>query len=139
MDQPPPDDDFTPLRLVLQPTGAVIEIGRPDVVVGRHSGADVRLALPDVSRRHCRLFHNEGQWEVVNLNSLNGVWVNGEAVERTVLRHSDTLRLGGFTFMVDLSKPISGEDDPRRGVLRSIFSALPPADEEGEEPRRKAS
>jgi len=135
MDLPPPEagDDFTPMRLVLQPTGAVIEIQRPDVVVGRHSTADVRLALPDVSRRHCRLFHAEGQWEVVDLDSLNGVWVNQEAVDHAVLQQGDLLRLGSFTFMVDLSQPIPATD---AGVLRSIFSALP-ADEE--QPRRQAS
>ena len=153
MDQPPPDettglspleslplpepgDDFAPLRLVLQPTGAVIEIRRPDVVVGRHSGADVRLPLPDVSRRHCRLFHTEGRWEVVDLDSLNGVWVNQQAVDHAVLQQGDLLRLGGFTFMVDLSRPIPATDGADDGVLRSIFSALPPPDEEE---RRKAS
>ena len=123
------------MRLVLQPTGAVIEIQRPDVVVGRHSGADVRLSLPDVSRRHCRLFHAEGRWEVVDLNSLNGVWVNQEAVDHAVLQQGDLLRLGSFTFMIDLSKPIPATDGANDGVLRSIFSALPPPDEE----RRQAS
>lgn len=147
MDQPPsdapigpspqePDGDVTPLRLVLQPTGAVIEVRRPDVVVGRHSGADVRLSLPDVSRRHCRLFHAEGRWEVADLNSLNGVWVNQQAVDHAVLQQGDTLRLGGFTFMIDLSKPIPATDEGNDGVLRSIFGALPPPDEEE---RRRAS
>jgi pSer/pThr/pTyr-binding forkhead associated (FHA) protein len=136
MDQPP-DETIAlssqgppPLRLVLQPTGAVIEIRRPDVVVGRHSAADVRLSLPDVSRRHCRLFHAEGQWAVVDLDSLNGVWVNQEAVDHAVLHQGDLLRLGGFTFMVDLSQPIAATDGANDGVLRSIFSALPPPDDE---------
>jgi hypothetical protein len=47
--------DFVPLRLVLQPSGATMEVAQADVLVGRHSCADVRLPLPDVSRRHCRL------------------------------------------------------------------------------------
>jgi pSer/pThr/pTyr-binding forkhead associated (FHA) protein len=150
MDQPPLDqtaglspreppgtgDDFAPLRLVLQPTGAVIEVRRPDVVVGRHSTADIRLTLPDVSRRHCRLCHADGRWEVVDLKSLNGVWVNQEAVERAVLQQGDLLRLGGFTFMVDLSRPVAAADEANDGVLRSIFSALPAPEEEQ---RRRAS
>jgi pSer/pThr/pTyr-binding forkhead associated (FHA) protein len=131
-DRPEDADGFTPLRLVLQPTGAVLEVNRPDAVVGRHSGADVRLCLPDVSRRHCRLFHTDGRWEVVDLDSLNGVWVNEQAVEQAVLNHGDTLRLGGFTFVVDLSKPAAAADGDRSGVLRSIFSALPPPEEDGD-------
>ena len=139
----PADDpeaaDFAPLRLVLQPTGAVIEVRRPDVVLGRHSGADVRLSLPDVSRRHCRLFHAGGRWEVVDLDSLNGVWVNDEAVQRAVLQQGDRLRLGGFSFMVDVSRPASTADDATEGVLRRIFGVLPPPDDEMDEPRRRAS
>ena len=106
------------------------------MVVGRHSGADVRLSLPDVSRRHCRLFHAKGRWEVVDLDSLNGVWVNQEAVDHAVLRQGDALRLGGFTFMVDLSRPIAATEGADDGVLRSIFSALPPSEDEE---RRRAS
>ena len=131
-------EEFAPLRLVLQPTGAVLEVTRPDVIVGRHSHADVRLALPDVSRRHCRMVHANGRWEVIDLHSLNGCWVNDQAVERAVLNHGDTLRLGGFTFMVDLSRPAAGAD-PKSGILRSIFSALPPPDDDSQEPRRRAS
>jgi len=136
---PPVDaDEFTPLRLVLQPTGAVVEVNQSDVIVGRHSGADVRLPLPDISRRHCRLFHADGRWQVVDLDSLNGVWVNDESVDQAVLKQGDMLRLGGFTFAVDLSKP-SADDADNGGVLRSIFSALPPPDDVVEEPRRRAS
>ncbi len=59
-------------------------------------------------------------------------------VERAVLNHGDLLRIGGFTFMVDLSRPavVVGPED---GVLRSIFSALPAAAEESQQGRRRAS
>ena len=136
--RPDADDGFAPLRLVLQPTGAVVEVTRPDVVVGRHSLADVYLALPDVSRRHCRMVHANGRWEVIDLKSLNGIWVNDLAVEQAVLNHGDMLRIGGFTFMVDLSKPVVVAG-PQDGVLRSIFSALPPAADESQQQRRRAS
>jgi pSer/pThr/pTyr-binding forkhead associated (FHA) protein len=131
--------DFAPLRLVLQPTGAVLEVNLPEVVVGRHSAAEVCLPLPDVSRRHCRIVHADEKWEIIDLESLNGVWVNDRSVARAVLNHGDRLRLGGFTFMVDLSMPTSAADGATDGVLRSIFSALPPADDASEQPRRRAS
>ena len=51
--------DFVPLRLEMQgldaPQQLLVEVARPAAVVGRHTCADVRLAYPDVSRRHCRL------------------------------------------------------------------------------------
>jgi len=138
MDESPPTDEIAPLRLVLQPTGAVVEVTRPDVVVGRHSLADVLLVLPDVSRRHCRMVHSNGRWEVIDLKSLNGIWVNDQAVERAVLNQGDMLRVGGFTFMVDLSRPVAVVG-PQDGVLRSIFNALPPAADESQLSRRRAS
>src|ERR1700722_7201356 len=90
--------DFVPLRLLLQPGGAVIEVDRPDTLIGRHSEADVRLPLPDVSRRHCRLSFVDGGWQVVDLNSLNGIKVNGEKVLEAPLEQGDLLGIGGFTF-----------------------------------------
>jgi pSer/pThr/pTyr-binding forkhead associated (FHA) protein len=124
------------LRLVLQPAGPVVELTRPEVVIGRHSQADVRLPLPDVSRRHCRLVYTDGRWEVTDLNSLNGVFVNGERVQQTTLRHDDELRLGGFTFRVEtvalqptVQLPPPVEATGNAEVLRSIVEALPPQDD----------
>jgi predicted component of type VI protein secretion system len=93
----------TRLRLVLQPSGWSIDLDKPEVVLGRHISADVRLPLPDVSRLHCRLVFSEGLWHVFDLNSLNGVHVNDEQVRHAILHHGDQLRLGGFTFTVELA------------------------------------
>jgi predicted component of type VI protein secretion system len=127
----PSGPDFFPLRLVLQPSGMVVELTRPDMLLGRHSDADVRLPLPDVSRRHCRFTFSSSRWQVHDLNSLNGVFVNGERVQQATLRGGDALRIGGFTFTIDL--PAHGEtvqlgsnDLPDKdSVLRSISDALP--------------
>jgi len=128
---------FFPLRLVLQPGGTTIELTRPDTLLGRHSAADVRLPLPDVSRRHCRCLFAEGNWRIVDLNSLNGLWVNDEHVQQAILQQGDVLRLGGFTFSVELldtKTEVVSEDS----VVRAIYKALPPPDHEAIQ-RRRAS
>lgn len=121
---------FVPLRLVLQPAGAVIDVTRPDVLVGRHTAADIRLPLPDVSRRHCRLQFTDGGWQVIDLNSLNGVEVNGEQVLQAPLEAGDRLRIGGFTFSVELGDHAAGHD--AAGHVRSIVETLA-------RPQRRAS
>jgi pSer/pThr/pTyr-binding forkhead associated (FHA) protein len=135
-------DGFVPLRLVLQPSGMIVPLHRRDVIVGRHSGADVRLPLPDVSRRHCRFLCTAGRWEVIDLNSLNGLWVNDARVPRADLRHGDTVRIGGFTFAVDLTPaPAAAEIDRTEvhdGLLRRIIHTLPRPEPEPRV-RRKAS
>lgn len=122
--------DFLPLRLVLQPTGHSVELTRPDMVLGRHSGADLRLPLPDVSRRHCRFAFLDGCWQLFDLNSLNGTYVNNERVTHTILQHGDAIRMGGFTFMVQLQASHATVKLPGRpsteGVLHRIAEALPP-------------
>lgn len=96
---------FVPLHLLLLPGGLRLELTRPDMMIGRHSSADIRLALADVSRRHCRFVFQHGSWKVIDLNSLNGVYVNGERMHEAVLYEGDHVRLGSFTFQVHLSSP----------------------------------
>jgi hypothetical protein len=129
--------DFVPLRLVLHPGGSVIDVDRPDVVVGRHTEADVRLPLPDVSRRHCRLQFVEGCWQVIDMQSLNGVFVNGEMVLQAPLVEGDLLRIGSFTFSIELGRAPEAPaaiPEAKRHVL-SILRTLAQPDV----PKRKAS
>ncbi len=132
--------DFIPLRLVLQPSAATIELTQPDMLLGRHSQADIRLPLPDVSRRHCRFIFAQGVWQVLDLNSLNGVFLNGELIRQATVRQGDLLRIGGFTFFVDLCAPRqqTPEADGSAGLIRSLFKTLPPPCHEVESRRRSA-
>lgn len=125
---PTPPDNFVPLRLVLQQSGVAVELTRPEMLVGRHSEADIRLPLPDVSRRHCRFVFNEGCWQVHDLKSLNGTFVNDEPVDHALVCHGDTVRVGGFTFEADLTNEAPCGEVLRAadGVLLSISRALPP-------------
>ncbi len=132
--------DFVPLRLVLQPSGATIELTQPDMLIGRHSQADVRLPLPDVSRRHCRLLFGGGAWQVVDLNSLNGVFLNDRPIRQAAVQPGDLLRIGGFTFLVELGQAQrqSLEGNDSEGLIRGLFKTLPPPSH-GDDQRRRAS
>src|SRR5947209_5757429 len=85
---------FTPLKLNLVPTGMTVEMTKVDQMMGRHSSADIRLPLPDVSRRHCRFAFADGAWQVIDLDSLNGVFVNNQRVRQAVLKNGDRIRIG---------------------------------------------
>jgi pSer/pThr/pTyr-binding forkhead associated (FHA) protein len=115
-----------PLHLVLEPVGPRIEVHRPDVIVGRHSEADVRLGLPDISRRHCRLVFEDQHWRVYDLSSLNGVHVNGDRMQEATLYHGDQLRLGTCAFIVEYAAPSAdaGDDVPHGKVIQSLAEAM---------------
>lgn len=121
--------DVEPLKLILEPSGLAVELNRRETVVGRHTEADLRLPLPDVSRKHCRFVFCEHQWHIIDLNSLNGVFVNSERVQDAVLHHHDHIRIGGFTFLIDLHEPNCTLPMPINNaerVLQSIVDALEP-------------
>jgi len=124
-EQSPPG--FRPLRLLLQPSGPFLELTRPDMLIGRHSEADIRLPLPDVSRRHCRFLFTDDVWQVFDLDSLNGVFVNGERVRHAILRHQDILTIGGFQFEVHLQGESSSSELPGNAqeIIHRIADALP--------------
>ena len=127
--------DFVPLRLVMEPGGLALELKYSDLVVGRHSGADLRLPLPDVSRRHCRLVFLSGRWHVQDLKSLNGIYVNDELMSEAVLQNGDRLRIGGFIFNVELPDGAEGSES----LLRRLIQDLPEKRTSSPFPQRKAS
>jgi hypothetical protein len=129
----PQEVELLPLRLVLKTSGWSMELTRPEMIIGRHTDADIRLPLPDVSRRHCRFVFAEGIWHVFDLNSLNGIYLNGEQVRHAVVHHRDELRIGGFTFLVEMGGRDSTVELGSDGVLQQIAERLPEAEQ------RKAS
>jgi hypothetical protein len=78
------------------------------IVIGRATEVDVPLAGDEVaSRMHCRVrAHADGPL-LEDLASLNGTFVNGERVERAILRLGDAVRCGRTTLVVHSSAPVT--------------------------------
>lgn len=69
------------LRVVEGPeAGRAIPVGPEGVRIGRGAGNDLSLADEGVSRQHCRVCLRAGAWLVEDLNSTNGVTVNGRRI-----------------------------------------------------------
>jgi pSer/pThr/pTyr-binding forkhead associated (FHA) protein len=68
--------------------------------VGRAARADFIVDAPLVSRLHCRLTAGSAELEVVDLESTNGTFVNGERVERALLKRGDRLGVGRVELMI---------------------------------------
>jgi pSer/pThr/pTyr-binding forkhead associated (FHA) protein len=69
---------------------------------GRHPDADIFLDDVTVSRRHVEIMRTDGDFEVRDLGSMNGTYLNGEIVDRAKLKDGDELRIGKFrlTFFI---------------------------------------
>ncbi|MBX5457933.1 MAG: protein kinase [Thermogemmatispora sp.] len=62
--------------------------------IGRTNGNDFIIAGRTVSRRHARLWFDNGLWYLEDLQSANGTLVNGERIQQTVLRDGDVVQFG---------------------------------------------
>lgn len=74
------------------------ELSRDTLLVGRGSTADLRLDSDDVSRTHAQLLRIDDEYTVEDLDSRNGVFLNGLQVHSAVLRDGDQLQLGDVAF-----------------------------------------
>jgi pSer/pThr/pTyr-binding forkhead associated (FHA) protein len=71
-----------------------------EVVIGRALESNVSVDSPLVSRRHAAIKRGDAGYSVEDLESGNGVFVNGERVQTAPLRPNDTLQIGDALFVV---------------------------------------
>jgi hypothetical protein len=81
-------------RALLRMDGKTFVIDRPRTVIGRSSRCDFVVEDPNVSRRHAELQRRGEDWYLIDLDSTNGVAVNGKKVRSTRLAAGDEITLG---------------------------------------------
>lgn len=75
-------------------------------VIGRSREADLTVAHPMISRRHCELFEVDGFVMIKDLGSLNGTYVHGKRIAQEVLlRPNDEFTIGPLTFRIEYEAP----------------------------------
>lgn len=96
-----------PARLVpLVPNPRVLPIllQRPVVLVGRHAECDIRIDLPQVSRRHCCLALAYDRLLIRDLGSRNGVRVNGRLIDEARLQPGDEIAIAHLVYRLEDSE-----------------------------------
>jgi len=74
------------------------------ISIGRDSTNQICVIDPAVSRRHCLLTSVDGGYEIADLDSHNGTFVNGVPVQRKQLQNGDTIRMGTCELVFLLSE-----------------------------------
>jgi pSer/pThr/pTyr-binding forkhead associated (FHA) protein len=69
--------------------------------VGRATRADFIVDAPLVSRVHFRLSAGAAELEVVDLESTNGTFVNGERITRALMKQGDRLGVGRVEMTIE--------------------------------------
>ena len=79
------------------------QIDKRRVVIGRSKECDIQLGDPNVSRRHAELRQEGTTYWLVDLDSTNGVELNGRRVRRAKLDNGDTITLGSTDIVFERS------------------------------------
>jgi adenylate cyclase len=80
--------------------GDVIPLLKKTLLVGRRESCDVVLRFSNVSAHHCQLNVNAGYWYVRDMQSRNGVKVNGIRVTEKRLDPGDTLSIAAHKYEI---------------------------------------
>ncbi len=78
---------------VCTPDGRVFRFART-FCVGREHDCELRLQDAKVSRKHVEVSFRDGRWQLRDLKSANGVFVNGQRVETAIIADALTASLG---------------------------------------------
>ena len=104
--------------------GDTIPLIKEMLVVGRRESCDIVLRFANVSGQHCQLSRESGYWFVQDLNSQNGVKVNGSRVMRKRLDPGDLLSMARHKYTIQYTPegpPPSDEADLESVLSRSLL------------------
>jgi Nif-specific regulatory protein len=81
----------------------VIAMSEGPVLIGRQTGANLRIRNAAVSRRHAVIEKDGDKYIIADLDSRNGTFVNDMPVKRCELHHGDRVQIGEsqFFFLID--------------------------------------
>lgn len=80
-----------------------LPLNRKVTYIGRKSTCDITVADNNVSRRHARIINDSNDYLIVDTQSRNGTYVNGQKISQTFLTDDDHIRIGieEFRFFLD--------------------------------------
>ena len=131
-------------------SGKTLDVAKA-TIIGRGDTAQLQISDKAASREHCKVFEQGGAWVVADLNSRNGIKVNGVSSTRKNLAHGDKIVIGETTIEFDTSggaaaRPAgdakkekeaafaaarAGAAPPKKGAATASAKAAPPGEGSG--------
>lgn len=122
---------MTTSKLILSLQGQVLReypLDRPRMTIGRKPANDIVIDNLAVSGEHAVLLAEDGTYRLQDLNSTNGLMVNGQTETDCLLRNNDLIGIGKFRLKFiqinagagDLDKTMLIRTPPRPAATDSI-------------------
>ena len=113
-------EEFNVLKDLPKDSGMLISLAGPgkgarfllnEVTIGRDSSSEIFLDDVTVSRKHCRILRSKSAigtiFEIEDLSSLNGTYVNAVSKVKTSLNHGDEVQVGKYR--LTFFRPVTGQ------------------------------
>ena len=71
----------------------VFPLEKPVTRIGRAFENDLMLEYPQISRKHAELRFGLGNYEIIDMESTGGTFVNGKRIDRQILQKGDVITL----------------------------------------------
>jgi adenylate cyclase len=96
-----------------QPNGELVPTGGGDniplvrevLTIGRRESCDICLPFQNISGLHAQLTFQEGYWRIRDLNSTNGIKVNGVRVVEKLLHPNDEVSIAKRRYTIQYELP----------------------------------
>ena len=100
-----PETSYVDTRAIVSLDDRRYVLDGPTATLGRSKDTDCVIDDPNISRRHAELRRSSnGDWQIVDLGSTNGVKVNGRRVSSARLSPGDEITLGTLVFSFDIEQ-----------------------------------
>ena len=90
--------------------GDTIPLIRDVLTIGRRESCDICMRFQNVSGIHCEFISRNGYWYIRDLNSTNGVKVNGLRVQEKLLHPGDEISIAKRRFTIHYELPVGRRD-----------------------------
>jgi len=105
---------------------SIVPVDLGEVSIGRDDGNTIRLNERNISRQHARMLKDGTAIAVEDLESYNGVWINGQRVQgKHEIHDGDLIRIGDFQLELRGDIPNRREETTQRTVMSEIEVTQP--------------
>lgn len=77
-------------------------IDKPCLIIGRTGERDNDITFNDnaVSRKHAKIIYNGDYFMIIDTNSSNGLYLNGQKISQSIIKRGDVITLGNSSIVI---------------------------------------
>lgn len=107
--------------------GRAFPLGAGEHVAGRAAGNAIQLPGSHVSNRHCAFYVDGPRVVVRDLNSTNGIYIEGQRVGEAILQHGMRVQVGDRLLLLEAPELMAPPPEPARPAFPEVAAPGPEA------------